>query len=109
VNALETLIAEAVTRRLSGAGRITALTLGAEDADITVELNGQPAPVNFRAEGLRWSVQGDDFRLTFVAARCSLPWLHALLQAWAEKTGRTVTFRDELKFLPLKLRLRRAD
>ena len=109
MNALETLIAEAVTRRLGGAGRVTALTLGTEDADITLELDGQPAPVNFRAEGLRWSVQGGDFRLTFAAARCSLPWLHALVQAWAEKTGRTVTFPDELRFLPLKLRLRRAD
>ena len=109
MNALETLIAEAVTRRLSGAGRITALTLGTEDADITVELNGQPAPVNFRAEGLRWSVVGADFRVTFTAAHCSLPWLHTLLQAWAEKSARTVTFRDDLKFLPLKLRLRRAD
>ena len=109
MNALESLIAEAATRRLGGAGKVTALTLGAEDVAVTVELDGQPAPVSFRAEGLRWSVQGDDFRLTFVAARCSLPWLHALLQVWAEKTGRTVTFRDELKFLPLKLRLRRAD
>ena len=109
MNALETLIAEAATRRLGGAGRVTALTLGDEDVDVTVELDGQPAPVSFRAEGLRWSVQGGDFRLSFAAARCSLPWLHALLQAWAEKIGRTVTFRDGLKFLPLKLRLRRAD
>jgi hypothetical protein len=109
VNALEVLIAEAATRRLGGAGKVTALTLGAEDVAVTVELDGQPAPVSFRAEGLRWSVVGADFRVTFTAAHCSLPWLHTLLQAWADKSGRTVTFRDDLKFLPLKLRLRRAD
>ena len=109
MNALETLIAEAATRRLAGAGRVTDLRLGVEDVDITVELDGQPAPVRFHADGLRWSVDGADFRLSFAAARCSLPWLHALLQAWAEKTGRTATFRDDLRFLPLKLRLRRAD
>ena len=63
----------------------------------------------FQAEGLRWSVDGADFRLTFAAARCSLPWVHALLQAWAEKTGRTLILRDDLRLLPLKLRLRRAD
>ncbi len=109
MNALEALIAAAATRRLGGAGRVPALRLGVEDVDVTVELDGQPAPVNFHADGLRWSVDGADFRVRFAAARCSLPWLHALLQAWAEKSGRTVTFRDDLKFLPLKLRLRRAD
>ncbi len=108
MNALETLIAEAATRRLGGAGRVTDLRLGVEDVDATVELDGQPAPVTFHADGLRWSVEGTDFRLRFATARCSLPWLHALLQAWAEKADRTVTFRDDLKFLPLKLRLRRA-
>ena len=109
MNALEVLIAEAATRRLGGAGRVTELRLGVEDVEIAVELDGQPTPVNFQADGLRWSVEGTDFRLTFTAARCSLPWLHALLQAWAAKADRTVTFRDDLKFLPLKLRLRRAD
>jgi hypothetical protein len=109
VNALETLIAEAATRRLAGAGRVTALRLGVEEAEATFELTGQPTPVTFQAEGLRWSVDGADFRLTFAAARCSLPWVHALLQAWAEKTGRTLILRDDLRLLPLKLRLRRAD
>jgi hypothetical protein len=73
VNALESLLAEAATRRLGGAGKVTALTLGAEDVAVTVELDGQPAPVSFQAEGLRWSVVGADFRVTFTAARCSLP------------------------------------
>jgi hypothetical protein len=109
VNALETLIAEAATRRLAGAGRVTALRLGVEEAEATLELAGQPTPVTFHADGLRWSVEGADFRLSFATARCSLPWVDALLQAWAEQTGRTVTLRDDLRFLPLKLRLRRAD
>jgi len=68
VNALESLIAEAATRRLGGAGKVTALTLGAEDVAVTVELDGQPAPVSFRAER-----QGGDLARAASAARARSP------------------------------------
>jgi len=109
MNALDTAIADAVTRRLGAAGRVTDLALGTEDVRVTLELAGQPEPVTFMADGLRWSVDGADFRVDYAAARCSLPWVDALLQAWGERRGRHIALRDELKFLPLKLRLRRAD
>lgn len=109
MNALEAVIAEAVTRRLAGAGQVVELSLGAEDASATLALAGQPEPVGFRVEGLRWSVEGADFRLDYATAHCTLPWVDALLQAWGERQGRRITVRDELKLLPLKLRLRRAD
>lgn len=109
MTALDTAIADAVTRRLGAAGRVTELTLGTEDVRVTLELTGQPEPVTFTADGLRWSVEGADFRVEYATARCSLPWVDALLQAWGGQRGRRITLRDELKFLPLKLRLRRAD
>jgi hypothetical protein len=109
VNALDALIADYATRRLAGAGKVTAVSLGAEDITATVELLGQTDPVSFRAEGLRWATNGAEFQLSFASAHCTLPWMNALLQAWATSQGRKVSFRDDLKFLPLKLRLRRAD
>jgi hypothetical protein len=108
VNALEALIADAVTRRLAGAGRVTAFMLGEEAASATLELAGQPAPVTIQVDGLRWSVEGEEFRLDYATARCTLPWVDVLLQAWGERQGRRIALRDDLKFLPLKLRLRRA-
>lgn len=109
MNALETVIADAATRRLGAAGRVVDLALGTEDVRVTLELAGQPEPVTFAADGLRWSVEGADFRVDYATARCSLPWIDALLQLWGERRGRRIVLRDELKLLPLKLRLRRAD
>ena len=109
MNALEAVIADAVTRRLGAAGRVVDLALGTEDVRVTLELAGQPEPVTFTADGLRWSVDGADFRVDYASARCSLAWVDTLLQLWGERRGRRIALRDELKFLPLKLRLRRAD
>jgi hypothetical protein len=108
VNALEAEIARHVSRRFADVGEITALELTGADVAATVALRGQPEPVTVRVAGLRWASDGATFMLRFDSAECSLPWLHALLRHWCARTNSTVTLKEDLRLLPLKLRLPRA-
>jgi len=109
VNALEAEIARFVSQRFADVGEVTALELTGAEARATLTLRGQPDPVSFRVTGLRWSSDGATFTLRFDEATCSLPWLDAVLGHWRARAGAAVTLREDLRLLPLKLRLPRGD
>jgi hypothetical protein len=108
MNALEAEIAKFVSQRFADVGEITLLELVGADVSATLTLQGQAEPVSFRVTGLNWSSDGTTFTLRFREASCSLPWLHAVLLHWCQRTESTVTLRENLRLLPLKFKLPRA-
>jgi hypothetical protein len=108
MNALEAEIAKFVAQRFTDVGEITLLELVGADVSATLRLQGQAEPVSFRVTGLNWSSDGTTFTLRFREATCSLPWLHAVLRHWCQRTQSTVTLKDDLRLLPLKFKLPRS-
>jgi hypothetical protein len=108
VNALEVVIADFITRKLGGAGNVTQCELGQEDFEITLQLEGQPDPVTLNVKGITWSVQETTFILHCQTVHCSLPWLETLIQNWLRDHQQQVRWPDHIKFIPLKLKLRKA-
>jgi hypothetical protein len=108
VNALEAEIAKFVSQRFADVGEITLLELAGADVSATLTLQGQAEPVSFRVTGLNWSSDGTTFTLRFREASCSLPWLHAVLLHWSQRTQSTVTLKEDLRLLPLKFKLPRS-
>ena len=90
---------------LTGAGR--SFCAGA-DVSATLTLQGQPEPVSFRVTGLHWASDGTTFTLRYHEASCSLPWLHAVLRHWSQRTQSTITLKEDLRLLPLKFKLPRS-
>jgi len=108
MNALEAEIAKFVAQRFTDVGEITLLELVGANVSATLRLQGQAEPVSFRVTGLNWSSDGTTFTLRFREATCSLPWLHAVLRHWCQRTQSTVTLKDDLRLLPLKFKLPRS-
>ena len=108
MNALEAEIAKFVSQRFADVGEITALELAGADVSATLTLQGQPEPVSFRVTGLHWASDGTTFTLRYHEASCSLPWLHAVLRHWSQRTQSTITLKEDLRLLPLKFKLPRS-
>lgn len=108
MNALEAEIAKFLSQRFADVGEITLLELAGADVSVTLTLHGQAEPVSFHVAGLNWSSDGTIFTLRFRKASCSLPWLHAVLLHWCQRTQSTVTLKEDLRLLPLKFNLPRT-
>lgn len=108
MNPAEAEIARQLTARLGEAGRVSELSLGRGSVRITVELAGQGAPVELRAEGLRWSTEGDQLVVRWDTVGSSLPWVDALLRTLAERSGGALRLPDSLRLAPIKLLLPRG-
>lgn len=108
MNALEAEIARFVSQRFADVGEISALELAGDEVSATLTLQGQPEPVSFRVTGLNWSSDGTTFTLRYREASCSLPWVHAVLRHWSQRTRSTVALKEDLRLLPLKFKLPRS-
>jgi len=109
VNALETVIADFLTRKLGGAGTVTHCTLSSEDLNLTLNLQGEADPVTLSIHVLTWSVHEGHFILHCRTLHCSLAWLQTLGQNWLRDHDQKVQWPDHIKFIPLKLKLRQAS
>lgn len=109
MNALEAGIAKFISERFADVGEVTALELNGAEVRATFTLRGQPDPVTLRVAGLRWSSDGAVFTLRFDEASCTLPWLDALIRHWRKRAGSSVTLKEDLRLLPLKLKWPRGD
>lgn len=108
MNALEAEIAKFFSKRFADVGEVSSLELTGAEIRATLQLHGQAEPVSLHVTGLRWSSDGATFTLRFDAATCSLPWLDALLQHWRKRTDSTISLKEDLRLLPLKLKWPRA-
>lgn len=108
MNALEAEIAKFVSQRFADVGAVTALEFAGADVAATLTLQGQPEPVTFRVTGLNWASDGTTFTLRYREASCSLPWMHAALRHWSQRTQSTITLKEDLRLLPLKFKLPRT-
>lgn len=108
MNAAEAEIARQLTARLGEAGKVADLALGRGSVRMVLELAGQGAPVELRAEGLRWSTEGDQLVVRWESVGSSLPWVDALLRALAERAGGALRLPDSLRLAPIKLLLPRG-
>jgi len=108
MNPAEAAVAQALGDRLGDAGKVAAVVLGRGSARITLELRGQPAPVEVFAEGVTWRPDGDHLVLTWETAGSSLEWADALIREAGRRCDRRARIPDSLRLLPLKLLLPRA-
>lgn len=108
MNPAEAEIARQLGARLGEAGKVTAVSLGRGSVRLTLELAGQVAPVELRADGLRWQTEDDRMVIRWDAAGSSLPWVDALIRSFSERAGREIRLPDSLRLMPLKLLLPRG-
>lgn len=108
MNPAEAVLAKALGDRLGGAGKVTSLSLGRGSARLTLELLGQPAPVDLFAEGLSWTTEGEHLVLRWESAGSSLEWADLLIREAGRRCGHRARIPDGLRLAPLKLLLPRA-
>lgn len=108
MNPAEAVLAKALGDRLGGAGRVSALSLGRGSVRLTLELRGQPGPVDLFAEGLAWTPDGDHLVLRWESAGSSLEWADLLIREAGRRCERRIRVPDGLRLAPLKLLLPRA-
>ncbi|MFN7339904.1 MAG: hypothetical protein ACK5VI_02360 [Opitutia bacterium] len=108
MNPAESAVAKALGDRLGGAGKVLSVALGRGSARITLELRGQPAPVEVFAEGLAWRPDGDHLVVSWETAGSSLEWADILIREAGRRCDRQARIPDSLRLTPLKLLLPRA-
>ncbi len=108
MNPAEAAVARAIEGRLGDAGKVASVALGRGSARVTLELRGQPVPVELHAEGLAWRPDGDHLVLSWEDAGSSLEWADILIREAGRRCDRQARIPDSLRLAPLKLLLPRG-
>ncbi len=105
----EAALAKLLGDRLGDIGAVRAVALGKGSVRVTLDLAGQPGPVEVSAEGLSWEPDGDAVVVRWTRVGSSLAWLDRLAAAASARAGDRVRVPDSLRLLPLKLLLPRRE
>jgi hypothetical protein len=108
MNAAEAIVARLLSERLGKAGKVLSISLDKGEANLKLELRGQPTTVELFAEGLRWEPHEGYIILRWDRAGSSLEWADVLLREASERSGRSLRLTDGLRLLPLKALLPRS-
>ncbi len=106
MNPLEATIADFITKKLGNAGQVQTCRLEPESLELLLELKGQVNAVSITVTGLSWSLANETFTLHCTKFQSNLPWLEILAEKWLTARDYQMSWPDQLKFLPLKLKLR---
>ncbi len=109
-NFISQQIINALNQKFGNVGSVEALDISKQTISLTLNLNGENAPITLEVRGLEWSVADGKMNLFFDELLCpDKRWVQEIFSLIAEKTGRVFSFPDSLKMMPLKMLLQKRQ
>ncbi|MDR1816903.1 MAG: hypothetical protein LBR07_01705 [Puniceicoccales bacterium] len=96
-------LAKFLNSRLEDVGRVTALDVGRDGVTATLELRGEPEPLQLSLTGISWDAADGRFHLHYTGATASKEWLQALLVLLGKRFHQRVSLPDKFSLMPLKM------
>ena len=94
-----------LNQRFGEVGEVTAFEFSRGNVSISLALKGEPEVVTLEVADLCYSVSDGKMNLHYSELRATKPWVQEIFRMVSEKTGRTISFPDSMKLMPLKMLL----
>lgn len=94
-----------LNQRFGEVGQVTDFNFSKGNLSISLALKGEPEIVTLEIAELSYNTSDGKMHLHFNDLRASKPWVQEIFKMICEKTGRVISFPDNLKLMPLKMLL----
>lgn len=94
-----------LNQRFGKIGEVSDVQFSGGNVSITIALAGEPEIVTLEVHNLSWNTAGGKMNLYYEELNATKLWIQEVFCVISEKTGKTISFPDSLKLMPLKMML----
>ncbi len=98
-------VTDFLNQRFGEVGQVTDFNFSRGNVTISLALKGEPEIVTLEISELCYNTSDGKMNLYYTDLRATKPWVQEIFKMISEKTGRMISFPDNLKLMPLKMLL----